>query len=75
MHNPESILKNEMHKLLWDFGIQTDHLISARWPDQSNNQQEENLPNCGLCCKIEKNVKLERKLKVSEKKYKYNGPC
>ena len=33
MHNLESILENEMHKLLWDFEIQTDHLISARQPD------------------------------------------
>ena len=29
MYNPESVLKNEMHKLLWDYDIQTDHLISA----------------------------------------------
>ena len=34
MHNPESILENKMHKLLWDFEIQTDHLISARQLDQ-----------------------------------------
>ena len=33
MHNPESAPENEMHKGLWDFGIQTDHLISARRPD------------------------------------------
>ena len=31
--NPESVLKNETHKLLWDFDIQTDHLITARRPD------------------------------------------
>ena len=24
---------NESHKLLWDFNIQTDHLIPARRPD------------------------------------------
>ena len=33
MHNPASVLENEAHKLLWDFEIQTDHLISARQPD------------------------------------------
>ena len=33
MHNPESVLENETHKLLWDFEIQTDHLISTRRPD------------------------------------------
>ena len=32
-HNPESVLENETHKLLWDFEIQTNHLISARRPD------------------------------------------
>ena len=33
MHNPASVLKNETHKLLWDFEIQTDHPISTRRPD------------------------------------------
>ena len=33
MYNPASALENETHKLLWDFEIQTDHLISARRPD------------------------------------------
>ena len=34
MHKPESVLENETHKILWDFEIQTDHLIPARRPDQ-----------------------------------------
>ena len=33
MHNTASVLENETHKLLWDFDIQTGHLISARRPD------------------------------------------
>ena len=33
MHNPESILENETHKLFWDFEIQMDHLILTRWTD------------------------------------------
>ena len=33
MHNPESALDNETHKLIWVFEIQTDQLISARRPD------------------------------------------
>ena len=33
IHNMESLLENETHKVLWDFEIQTDHLISARPPD------------------------------------------
>ena len=34
MHNPECVLENETQKCLWDFDIQTYHLISARRPDQ-----------------------------------------
>ena len=55
MHNPASILENDTHKLLWDFDIQTDHLISARRPDliiiNNNNNKKENLQNCRLCCR------------------------
>ena len=29
IHNPTPALENESHKLLWDFEIQTDHLIST----------------------------------------------
>ena len=30
MHNPAPVLENNIHKLLWDYDIHTDHLISAR---------------------------------------------
>ena len=33
MHNPAPVLEKDLHKLLWDFNIQTDHLIPARRPD------------------------------------------
>ena len=33
MHNPSPALENDTHKLLWDFEIHTDHLISVRRPD------------------------------------------
>ena len=33
MHNPTAILENDTHKLLWDFDVQTDHLILDRRPD------------------------------------------
>ena len=32
MHNPEFILENFAQKILWDFEIQTDHLIPVRRP-------------------------------------------
>ena len=33
MHNPESVKENAMHKILWNFEIQTYYLISPRRPD------------------------------------------
>ena len=33
MHNTESDLENEMHKLLWEFEIETDQVMLARQPD------------------------------------------
>ena len=33
MYNSAAAVENSTHKLLWGFGIQTDHLISARRPD------------------------------------------
>ena len=33
MHNPASVQQRVTHKLLWEFDIQTDHLISVRRPD------------------------------------------
>ena len=53
MHNPAPVLENDTHKLLWDFNIQTDHLISARRPDLiiiNKKKKKENLQNCRLCC-------------------------
>ena len=34
MYNPESILEKETYQLLWDFEIQTGHLIPTRRPDR-----------------------------------------
>ena len=33
MHNPAAVVENDTHKLLYDFDIDTDHLISDRRPD------------------------------------------
>ncbi len=70
MPNPASVLENDTHKLLWDFNIQTDHLISARRPDLiiiNNDEKEENLQNCGLYYPGWPQNKTEK----SEKKDKY----
>ena len=68
MHNPESALENEMHKILWDFEIKTHHFISARRQGLPivNNKKKENLPNCGLCRSGRPQGKTERKWKERE---------
>ena len=33
MYNPAPVQENDTHKLLWNFNLQTDHLIPARRPD------------------------------------------
>ena len=33
MHKRKSVPENEMHKIHWDFKIQTLHLIPARIPE------------------------------------------
>ena len=32
LHQPESVLENETHKILWNFEIQMDHPISSKRP-------------------------------------------
>ena len=51
-HKPAPVLENNTHKLLWDFGIHMDHLISARRPDliTITKKKVENLQNSRLCC-------------------------
>ena len=49
VHNPEAVLENDNHKLLWDFGIQTDLLISVRRSDLIIINKKENFQSCGLC--------------------------
>ena len=45
-HNPESVLENEDYKILWDFSIQTNHLIETRRPDLVVDDKKERI------CKI-----------------------
>ena len=62
MHNPASVLENDTHKVLWNFDIQTDNLISARKPDLIIiNKKIERLQNCRLCRPSLPQNKTERK--------------
>ena len=40
MHNPESILQNKSHKIIWDFEIQRNPLIIDRRPDLVLNNKK-----------------------------------
>ena len=73
MHNPAPVLEKATHKFLWDFNIQTDHLIPARRPDliiinQKNKIVELAVPadhriKLKECEKKDKYIDLERELK------------
>ena len=63
MHNPAPVLETDTHKLLWDFDIQMDHLISARRPDLiiiNKKKKKKNLQDCRLCCPGRPQNKTER---------------
>ena len=64
MHQLESVLKNETHKILWDFEIQTNHLISDRRPDfVLINKRKNNLSSGKFCCFGGSQNKNEKKVK------------
>ena len=62
MHNPESLLDNETHKLLWNFEIQTDHLIMTITSDCQQKREP-----AGFAVPANHRIKL----KESEKSGKY----
>ena len=70
MHNPAPVLKNDSHKLLWDFNIQTDHLILARRADLIINNKKKKKRICKI---VDFAVPADHRinLKESEKKDKH----
>ena len=68
MHNPAPVLENDTHKLLWDFDMQMDHLISARRPDLIIINRKKR-----ICKIVDFAVPADHriKLKECEKKDKY----
>ena len=65
MHNPESIQENKTHKLLCDFEIQMDHLISARQPHIVIVNKKKR-----ICWLVDFGIPV--KLKESERRDKYD---
>ena len=66
-YNPESALQNEVCKILWDFVIQTHHLISTRRPVLMIVNKKENLRMVDFVILADHRVKP----KESEKKDVY----
>ena len=69
MHKPAPVLENDTHKLLWDFDIHTDHLISDRRPDLKIINKIKK----GTCKIVDFAVPADHRIKVKEyeKKDKY----
>ena len=63
MHNEESVLENETHRLLSDFDIKTNHLISVRRLDLIIIITKRRLQNYGLSCSADHSVKLKESVK------------
>ena len=70
MHNPESVLENETHKLLWGFEIQSDHPISVKMTRPYDYKQKKR-----TCRIVDFAVPVDNrvKLKESEKNDEYLG--
>ena len=75
MHNPAPVLENDTYKLLWDFDIQTDHLISTRRPDIIiiNKKKKKKKKRKKICKIVDFAVSADHriKLKECEKRDKY----
>ena len=77
MHNPPSVLGNETHKLLRDFDLQTNHLISVRRPDllksTKKKKKKRKKKKKQICKIVDFAVPADHriKLKENEKKDKY----
>ena len=61
IHKPISVLKNNTHKLLWNFDIQTDYLISSQPTRPYNNQQKKR-----TCKIVNFAVSADQKVKLKE---------
>ena len=73
MHNPASVLENDTHKLLWDFNIQIDHLISARRPDLIIIKQKKKKKRERICKIVNFAVPADHRIKLKECEKKDNN--
>ena len=73
MHNPAPVLENNTHKLLWEFYIHTEPLISAKRPDLIIIKKKKKKKKKRICKIVDFAVPADHriKLKECEKKDKY----
>ena len=67
MHNPAPVLENATRKLLWDFNIQTYHLIPARRPDLIRIKKKRTCKIVDFAVPVDHRIKL----KECDKRDKY----
>ena len=72
MHNPEAVLENETHRLLWDFEIQTDHLIWAKRPDLeiANKKKKKKKKKKKTCQIVDFAILADHRVKLKENEKK-----
>ena len=66
MHNPEPVLENDTHKLLWDFDIQTGHPITARRPDLIIINKKTKKKPKKICKIVDFAVPADHRIKLKE---------
>ena len=67
MHKPELVPQNELHKILWDFEIQTNYQISIKRPDLVLIKKKKRTYLMDFAILVDHRVEI----KVSEKMNKY----
>ena len=62
MHKTDFIQENEMRQFVWDFEIQTDHLIPVRGPDLIKTIKEKERS----CCIVDVDILVDHRVKIKE---------
>ena len=67
-YEPQAVCENEEYKILWDFSIQTDHVIEARRPDMIIVEKKGN--KCQIIdFAVPHNTRVDEKEKEKIQKY------
>ena len=61
-HEPHPITENEKFKILWDFTVQTDHIVEARRPDMMIIDKENK-----LCLIVDFAVPSDHRIEIKER--------